>query len=487
MTVLFVVNAEGEWPHEIPGVALTNAKAYLTGSAFGEGPYERVVNLCRFDHAQDQAFYVSLLAEARGQQPLPAARTFEDLRGTPATSPVVKEIARRVQHELAAGESSQLSIYSYFGVDPDGEHALAARDLFAALRVPLLRADFRYHAARWRLTGIEPLSLPDVPREHAGALVEAAAQFVSGQPRPRAAGKERPAIAILHTPTEPLPPSNPAALQKMLNAARSLGMRAEIIDRHAIDRLAQFDALFIRDTTYLDHYTYRFALRAAALGMVVIEDVDSILQCNNKVYLNELLTRHGIPVPRTLMVHRDNIAEVAPTLGLPCILKQPDAGFSLGVRKASDEEELRRHALELLEKSELIIAQEYMPTEFDWRVTVLDRRVLFVCKYYMAPHHWQIHRHEPGRHVEGATEALSVGEAPQAVVHTGLRAANLIGNGLYGVDLKQVGSQCYVMEINDNPNIDAGNEDGVLKDALYREIMGVFLRRISERQPASIA
>jgi len=33
-------------------------------------------------------------------------------------------------------------------------------------------------------------------------------------------------------------------------------------------------------------------------------------------------------------------------------------------------------------------------------------------------------------------------------------------------------------EVNDKPNVDAGNEDGVLHDALYREIMGVFLRRI---------
>ena len=37
------------------------------------------------------------------------------------------------------------------------------------------------------------------------------------------------------------------------------------------------------------------------------------------------------------------------------------------------------------------------------------------------------------------------------------------------------------MEVNDNPNIDAGNEDGILKDALYREVLGVFMRRINER------
>ena len=42
------------------------------------------------------------------------------------------------------------------------------------------------------------------------------------------------------------------------------------------------------------------------------------------------------------------------------------------------------------------------------------------------------------------------------------------------------------MEVNDNPNLDAHNEDGVLKDALYREVMGVFLRRIQERRRATV-
>ena len=73
-------------------------------------------------------------------------------------------------------------------------------------------------------------------------------------------------------------------------------------------------------------------------------------------------------------------------------------------------------------------------------------------------------------------------EAPEEVVKIALKAANLIGDGLYGVDVKQVGNRCYVIEVNDNPNVDAGNEDGVLKDALYREIMGSFVRRIEARK-----
>jgi glutathione synthase/RimK-type ligase-like ATP-grasp enzyme len=66
------------------------------------------------------------------------------------------------------------------------------------------------------------------------------------------------------------------------------------------------------------------------------------------------------------------------------------------------------------------------------------------------------------------------------VLDAALAAANLVGDGLYGVDIKESGGKCYVMEVNDNPNIDAGNEDAVCKDVLYREILGVILRRIRE-------
>ena len=101
----------------------------------------------------------------------------------------------------------------------------------------------------------------------------------------------------------------------------------------------------------------------------------------------------------------------------------------------------------------------------------------------MAPGHWKIIQTETGEGaVEGETVAVAVGEAPEVVVDTAVRAANLIGRGLYGVDLKQVGDRCVLIEVNDNPNIDAGNEDQVLGSALYREVMGVYARRIAERR-----
>src|SRR3546814_1300736 len=92
----------------------------------------------------------------------------------------------------------------------------------------------------------------------------------------------------------------------------------------------------------------------------------------------------------------------------------------------------------LLEDSDVILAQEYMYTDYDWRVGVLGGEPLFVCQYLMAPKHWQIVRHmADGKYDEGRFKTFAVEDAPPQVVDVAVKAARLIGDGLYGVDLKQ--------------------------------------------------
>ncbi len=134
-------------------------------------------------------------------------------------------------------------------------------------------------------------------------------------------------------------------------------------------------------------------------------------------------------------------------------------------------------------RSDLVIAQEFLPTPFDWRIGIFDRKPLFACKYFMAEKHWQIINREGDEDSRfGRVKTLPVELAPSTVVRTALKAANLIGDGLYGVDLKQVGRKCYVIEVNDNPTIQSSFEDAVLKDTLYQRIMEGFLQRLERRR-----
>lgn len=476
MKPLPIVDRSTDWTC-LPGSVA--AADYL--AARGSVPAQ-VVNLCRCDRYQDTAYYVSLLAAARDHHPLPDVSTLAALQGDSALTPELRaRLEPLIIAPAAPGATRHVDVW--FGRDPAGVETAFAAHLFEHVRAPLLRATLHETDARWQLQALEMSDVADLDDARRSQLAAVYAAWSGVRPANVASARlrSRPAVAILHDPDGSEAPSNPAALTRFVDAAHRIGLDADIIDRHAGDRLQEYDALFIRDTTHVAHYTYALARQATALGLVVIDDPESILKCTNKVYLHELMSRHGVPVPRTLIADATTLDAIAPTLGLPCILKQPDSAFSLGVRKVETIDELVARAHELLEHSAYIVAQEFLPTTFDWRVGVLDGRPLFVCQYFMAPGHWQVIKRDTGNRVEGRTLAMAVSEAPRVVIETAVRAAGLIGDGLYGVDVKQVGDACHLIEVNDNPNVDHGNEDSVLGDALYREVMGVFARRIREQ------
>jgi glutathione synthase/RimK-type ligase-like ATP-grasp enzyme len=164
------------------------------------------------------------------------------------------------------------------------------------------------------------------------------------------------------------------------------------------------------------------------------------------------------------------------------VLKIPDSAFSRGVKKASNLAELKTLATQWLEDSDLLIAQKYIPTEYDWRVGVLGGQPLFAVHYLMAKKHWQIVNHDRrGKPEQGGIKTFTLKEAPPAVVETAVRAARCIGDGLYGVDLKETKDGVFVIEINDNPNLDHGWEDSGEKDQVWIRLTQWFLDRLEKQ------
>lgn len=483
MQHLIVVQSARDWELQLDGVAVVPAREYLADRQWFSQRGVRVYNLCSSYRYQALGYYVSLLAAARGHRPLPSVATMQDLKSPNVVRLVSADLARLIATGLKPLQSDTFVLSIYFGRNLARRYDALSRALFKLFPAPLLRAEFTRVEGEWLLRRLAPMAYDQIPDNHLDFMADAARRYFAGE-RPRAVAlpRSRFDLAILVNPQEPHPPSNERALERFTRAAEDLGFYVERIGPDDIGRLAEFDALFIRETTAVNHHTYRFARKAAAEGLVVIDDPDSILKCTNKVYLAELLARHNVPSPRTLLVHRDNIDAIEADLGLPVVLKQPDSAFSAGVVKVHESAELMPAVRRLLKSSELIVAQEYLPTAFDWRVGVIDGRPLYVCRYHMARGHWQIIRHDEAGADEGNVDTLAVGEAPDAVVRTAVKAAGLIGSGLYGVDLKEIDGRIMVIEVNDNPSIDAGCEDAVLKNALYREIMGVIVKRVEDRK-----
>ncbi|NNM60049.1 MAG: RimK family protein [Legionellales bacterium] len=480
MRNLLVVSKKSDWIYAADDIEVVSAKTYLMDERYAEMRGLRVFNLCRSYKYQTYGYYVSLLAEARGHKVFPNITTIQDLKSPSITRVISDDIDDMIQRKFARLMSDKFTLSIYFGHNITHTYDKLAKELYALFPAPLLRAQF-IRKKKWILQDISAVPITEIKEGHQPFVAEFATEFFNKKRHNGA--RKTPTIydlAILINPDDKEPPSNKKALQHLAEAAENTGFNVEFITKEDYNRISYFDALFIRETTSVNHYTYRFARRAYAEGMIVIDDPISIVKCANKVYLSEMLHKARIATPKTIIVHKDNKDDIVEELGLPCVLKQPDSCLSQGVVKATTMEEFTEEINRFLNTSDLIVCQEYIPTEFDWRIGILDRTPIFACKYYMAKDHWQIcsWADDKVKHEWGNTEGVPLDEVPEKVIKTALRAANLIGDGLYGVDLKQVNDKVLVIEINDNPNIDAGNEDFILKDKLYKMLMQSFLRRL---------
>lgn len=484
MRPLVVTDEPEFWSAALDGVPVVAARSYITEPDRFTERGTKVFNLCGSHGYQTTGYYVSLLASARGHRPVPSVATIQDLKAAEILRVRSGELNDDIQRSLRTLKGDRFLLSIYFGRNVAKRHDRLAGRIHALLRAPLLRVRFaRRKDGAWEIVRVRALASDDIPSQHREFALEAAEAYFSRRWRTRGRRKTHSYdLAILVDPNEEEPPSSERAIARFCRAAKKLGMTPWIIGRDDYADLAEFDALLIRTTTQVHHFTYRFARRAASEGQVVIDDPQSIIRCTNKVYLAELLLRHQIPAPPTMIVHRQNLDRVGETLGWPVVLKLPDSSFSLGVVKAENEAELHAHATRMLATSALIVAQAFTPTEFDWRVGLFGGEPLWVCRYHMAPRHWQIVKGAGQQRRWGKTEPIAVGDAPRAVLRAAKRAAALVGDGLYGVDLKQVGRRVLVIEVNDNPNIDVGAEDAILGNELYETILSGMRDRLETRR-----
>ena len=467
-------------PHKI----ITN-RDYLAHPALFRNQRPKVINLSNSYGYQSRGYYASLLASSRGHKVIPTVETIIDLSERKLYEHALPELElalNKCRNELGGSFPTKASFF--FGIGPTKAWDRFAKLLFDWFRAPSLEVSFRddQQWASIRKIGFLPVSR-QTPDEEKRFLASLDTYTKREWRDTKARVPSRYTFATLIDPHEELPPSAISSLRYWAKIAEKMGVEVEPITKKDLAKLANYDALFIRETTSISNHTYRFARRAQQEGMPVIDDPLSMIRCTNKVYLNELMTYNKVPVPPTVMIASTADLEIAAdTLGFPLVLKIPDSAFSRGVKKASSFEELKTLATQWLEDSDLLIAQKFIPTEYDWRVGVLGGKPLFAVHYLMAKKHWQIVNHKPsGKPDQGGFRTFTLKEAPQDVVETAVRAARCIGDGLYGVDIKETKDGVFVIEVNDNPNLDHGCEDSGEKDEVWVRLTQWFLDRLDRQ------
>ena len=437
-----------------------------------------VINLARSYEPLSRGYYASLLAAARGEKGFPGAFNLLDINWKRIHARSLQEVDPMLPGILN-GDPFPESVLFHFGIAADTRFAEIGALLFDRFRCPILLARFDT-MPKPHITDIEALPVLRLSQEERERFRRVLDSFLRNRrPVPDTVPRAATSIALLVDPEEAHPPSDEEALEAFESAALDLSARMTRITRKDLHRLGQFDALIIRTTTALDHYTYRFARKAADEGLPVMDAPDTILKCTNKIFLYELLRAHGIPTPETTFFGEKDMTRVASQAEWPSVLKVPDSCYSLGVYRVNDAVELETRSRELFRHSDLLLLQAWTPTEFDWRIGVLDGEPLFACRYFMASGHWQIadHAGQDGT-VYGNTETFPLDLVPADILTAAVGAARAVGDGLLGVDLKETPRGALVIEVNDNPNLDSGVEDAVLGSELYRRILSSLIHRV---------
>jgi glutathione synthase/RimK-type ligase-like ATP-grasp enzyme len=457
---------------------------YLTRPELFRGMRPNIINLARSYRYQSRGYYASLLAGARGQRVIPSVETIIDLSARKLYENAIPELEDALNRSVARSGADVPSLVKiFFGISADQRLERFARLVFDWFRAPLLEVTIKKEGDRLSIARIALGSTAKLTGPDEAFFFDCLARYTSRQWRDaKAKTPARYSFATLVDPNEALPPSTIASLKHWARIAARMGVEVEPIGKKDLARLANYDALFIRETTSISNHTYRFARRAQQEGMPVIDDPVSMIRCTNKVYLDQLMATNGIRVPDTVMIAGpDDLARAADLLGFPMVLKIPDSSFSRGVSKVGSMTELSTLAASWLEDSDLLIAQKFMPTSYDWRVGVLGGKPLFVVQYLMAKSHWQIINHNTGgKPLEGGFRSFTLADAPPLVIDTGVRAARCVGDGLYGVDLKETADGVFVIEVNDNPNMEHGIEDHAEKDEVWTRLTNWFVERLDQ-------
>ncbi len=511
-----LVVVEGDKEPSLAGLPTVSADEYLEGARGSSDRSAAVVNLCRSYAYLSKGYYVSLLADARGQRAYPALEMIEQINNPFAYFRELRELGletidfklvqskKRLLPRVIVGEPGRpraldsdgallsggsaaayrpvelayVETTAVFGSATERRFSRQAKAVFERYSFPALRMRMFREDGSWKMGQIFPAAFYQLLPGDKAKLAAKLANPAWLRAAPPAVRPKPFRIGCLFDPADPQKPSWEDTLDKFDRAALRKGALFEVVGLNDIGRLPELDALFIRTLTGIGCPSFSFAQRAASLTSLVIDDPESIARCSNKVYLHEPFSG-GDPTPRTTIASAkdatrfDTLARAVPSSSCR------RGSFSTAVKKADDRAALEAILKEMFRQSPLLIVQEFTPTPFDWRIGVLDGRILFACKYHQAKSHWQIARKMPsGATRFGKVEAVPLDQVPTSIKRVAVRGAKLIGDGLYGVDLKEVGGKALMIEINDNPNIDTGYEDGVEKERLYDTVIASFLRRI---------
>lgn len=257
-------------------------------------------------------------------------------------------------------------------------------------------------------------------------------------------------------------PENRASAEElsMVKEARNLGYRCQIYRAKKFKMVydqnspwifydkkpfKKCDVMITRPSILSDVDIYTSLIEQMELsGMLLFNRYDSILKCKNKIKTMQILDHYSIPIPKTVLVSRqdDLLGAVKLLGGFPIIVKRPVGSFGAGVMIV---ESMRALKSILLWDQPMYLFQEYVKYSKgkDLRVFVVNGKVIgsMMREAKKGEFRSNIELGAKGKNIEITEEEVSIS----------LRAVQALNLSYGGVDIIRSKNGPVILEVNSNP------------------------------------
>jgi len=183
-------------------------------------------------------------------------------------------------------------------------------------------------------------------------------------------------------------------------------------------------------------------------GCFMVNDLDSMLLCDNKMATAIQLSRNNIPIPKTSIINnRKSIEDAHKHIGgkFPVVVKTLTGTQGIGVAKVDSMESLISVCEALWKYDAAILLQQWLDISFDVRTMVINSRIIASAKRITNKDEFRSNVHM------GATTKPYILKDKEKIVI--LAAARATGGYMIGVDHCIVDGEVMILECNGSPGI----------------------------------
>ncbi|MFO0582355.1 MAG: RimK family alpha-L-glutamate ligase [Anaeromyxobacter sp.] len=255
--------------------------------------------------------------------------------------------------------------------------------------------------------------------------------------------------------------------RRLVEAAKALGHRPQVLDTLRCNMVLGPDrpAILYRGADVLPQAVHvvipRIGASITGYGLAVVNQFDMmgvpvlaasipIARSRDKLRALQLLSRFGIPIPRTVMCrYREEVPTALEQVGgLPCIVKLIQGTQGVGVMIATSEPELRSMLDTLWTLGQEILIQELVAESRgkDVRAFVVGDRVVAAMRRTARSGEFRSNIHRGG-----VAEAVTL---EREFAEAAVKATRVMGLEVAGVDMLEARSGPKIMEVNSSPGFE---------------------------------